>query len=175
MEGHTCHPRTWKVEARRPGVQGQSQGHTEFESGPDYTKPYLKTAMYKLNKTNPSRMQVYSKYCLRPSSGMCQRHSGNKWSPCLFSLGAGPRHHHGWEILKSPKQAQTSTVLNASEKGCSAHGGLDFVTTSTCLYELRKHGERTLLVSFPVAHSLIFWINKSFHYRHPAQNATPRT
>lgn len=119
MEGHIYNPRTWKVEARRPGVQGQSQRHTEFESGLDYTKQHKQ----KLNKTKLSRMQVHAKCPLRPSSGACQRYSADKWSPCLFSLGAGRRRYHLSERFKNPKQAQTSTVLNASEKGRSAHVG----------------------------------------------------
>jgi hypothetical protein len=40
----------WEVKARRSGVQGQSQLHSQSNTGLDYTRPYLKTKKKKERK-----------------------------------------------------------------------------------------------------------------------------
>lgn len=37
----SCHPSSWKVEARRSGIQGQPQLHSEFEDGLEYIRSYI--------------------------------------------------------------------------------------------------------------------------------------
>lgn len=49
---YVCNPRTWEVEARGLGVQGQLQTHIEFEASLRYMEPHQSKTKAQISHTN---------------------------------------------------------------------------------------------------------------------------